>query len=215
MFLRAQPWRYCSRPQFTIIDTLDPFCRTRLSGILKIDFTDSLKFHVKKRQVQEAGGGVGDVYEVTVPLGECLDMKKYGPRIACGIALSVKEAEIAALMHVERILDTLGIPVYTMKSSQKKHAEKRRAMGLWAPLPDEAVGQPPVQILSPPPLRYNPPPGPLPSHDATMRAPPPQFTLKAEAAAFVRRSGKYYVVVVGRDVGVFADKSLICVCATW
>ncbi|GET92390.1 hypothetical protein, conserved [Leishmania tarentolae] len=73
------------------------------------------------------------------------------PRLALGEADTIADAENAACMHAELILDTLGVCLYTDPVKQKRHAEACAQWGRWAP---SAPGEEqPSSTPSPPPLR--------------------------------------------------------------
>ncbi|CBZ30432.1 conserved hypothetical protein [Leishmania mexicana MHOM/GT/2001/U1103] len=72
-------------------------------------------------------------------------------RLALGEADTITDAENAACMHAELILDTLGVCLYTDPVKQKRHAEACAQWGRWAPsTPGE---EQPSTTPSPPPLR--------------------------------------------------------------
>lgn len=52
-----------------------------------------------------------------------------------GCAPTAKDAELAACMHAERLVDACGYPLFQLSSKQKRHAEAAAAAGRWAPLP--------------------------------------------------------------------------------
>ncbi|KAG5494055.1 hypothetical protein JKF63_01889 [Porcisia hertigi] len=73
------------------------------------------------------------------------------PRLALGEADTIADAENAACMHAELILDTLGVCLYTDPVKQKRHAEACAQWGRWAPCtPGEERSS---ETPSPPPLR--------------------------------------------------------------
>lgn len=75
----------------------------------------------------------------------------FGDRIAVGEAPDAKEAEVAAAMHAELVLDTLGVCLYRDAAQQRMHAEAAAKMGRYAPL---ATSPPkPGDTPSPPPIR--------------------------------------------------------------
>ncbi|KAG5468370.1 hypothetical protein LSCM1_02350 [Leishmania martiniquensis] len=55
------------------------------------------------------------------------------PRIALGEADTIADAEYAACMHAELILDALGVCLYTDPVKQRRHAEACAQRGRWAP----------------------------------------------------------------------------------
>ncbi|CAM71746.1 RNA editing associated helicase 2,putative;with=GeneDB:Tb927.4.1500 [Leishmania infantum JPCM5] len=72
-------------------------------------------------------------------------------RLALGEADTIADAENAACMHAELILDTLGVCLYTDPVKQKRHAAACAQWGRWAPsTPGE---EQPSSTPSPPPLR--------------------------------------------------------------
>ena len=94
--------------------------------------------------------GEGDAeYRATIrlPLPEA-----YGARIAEGLATNQKDAEVAAAMHAERIIDTLGFSLYSLQTSQRRHAEAAAAAGRWAPMPGDLPRGP--ETASPPPFSF-------------------------------------------------------------
>ncbi|KAG5493297.1 hypothetical protein GH5_02039 [Leishmania sp. Ghana 2012 LV757] len=73
------------------------------------------------------------------------------PRLALGEADTIADAEYAACMHAELILDALGVCLYADPVKQKRHAEACAQRGRWAPsTPGE---ERPSSTPSPPPLR--------------------------------------------------------------
>ena len=62
--------------------------------------------------------------------------------IGRGIARYAKDAEVAALMHVERLLDHAGFAIFALASKQLKHAEAARGERRWAPMPGDPPGRP-------------------------------------------------------------------------
>lgn len=56
---------------------------------------------------------------------------------AHGVAASEKAAITVAAMHAERIIDALGFHLYTLPSTQRRHAAAARRAGRFAPMPDE------------------------------------------------------------------------------
>ncbi len=77
---------------------------------------------------------------------------QYGARVAEGLAGNVKDAELCAAMHAEHIIDALGFPLYSLQTSQRRHAEAARAAGRYAPMPDDAPRPP--DTPSPAPFSY-------------------------------------------------------------
>jgi HrpA-like RNA helicase len=73
------------------------------------------------------------------------------PRLALGEADNAADAEHAACMHAELLLDTLGVCIFTDAVKQLRHAEACAQWGRWAPT---GPGQEkPPTTRSPPPLR--------------------------------------------------------------
>lgn len=76
----------------------------------------------------------------------------HGSYMAEGVGETIKDAEILAAMHAERVCDALGVPLFRLPSMQQKYAENvRRREQRYAPLPGEAVK--PEGTAVPPPLR--------------------------------------------------------------
>lgn len=76
---------------------------------------------------------------------------QYGERHGEGVAETERDAEMLALMHGERVIDTLGFQLYGLKSSQQRHCDAAKASGRWAPGPADTPKEPTTK--SPPPLR--------------------------------------------------------------
>ncbi|KPI84885.1 putative RNA editing associated helicase 2 [Leptomonas seymouri] len=73
------------------------------------------------------------------------------PRLALGEADNIADAEHAACMHAELMLDELGVCIYADSAKQLLHAEACAQWGRWAPT---GPGQEkPSTTPSPPPLR--------------------------------------------------------------
>lgn len=73
------------------------------------------------------------------------------PRLALGEGETAADAESAACMHAELILDALGVCLYTDVARQKRHADACARWGRWAPSgPQE---EQPSSTVAPPPLR--------------------------------------------------------------
>ena len=61
----------------------------------------------------------------------------FGERVAQGTARSQKDAEDVCCMHAVRIVDALGLQLYSISSTQKKHADAAAAVGRYAPSPTD------------------------------------------------------------------------------
>lgn len=77
----------------------------------------------------------------------------YEPRVAVGIAPTAQDAQGAACMHAERIVDALMLPLFAMEARQKRYAEQAAAAGRRAPMPGDA---PLPDAPMPPPVRIDP-----------------------------------------------------------
>lgn len=76
----------------------------------------------------------------------------HGSYVAEGVAETVKDAELLAAMHAERVCDALAVPLFRLPSMQQKYAENvRQSEGRYAPLPGDAIR--PEGTPLPPPLR--------------------------------------------------------------
>ncbi|KAF5224297.1 hypothetical protein ECC02_002553 [Trypanosoma cruzi] len=106
-------------------------------------------------------GNVLHIAEFTVPVPE-----SFGQRIAHGSALTKRDAELLCWMHAERIIDALGLCLFdNLPGLQRRHAERVKGLGRWAPLVGEDVSKPP-DTPSPIPLTLGTapekPPYPIP-----------------------------------------------------
>lgn len=130
-------------PTFQEERRLDPFSRARV-----INF---VKRYAKDRSIRngtdvfETDSGVmsdtGTLYHsrLNIPLSypEHTPGERSDGLWAHGLANSIKDAEILAAMHAERIIDALGYHIYTLPSMQRKHAAAARKAGRYAPSPDD------------------------------------------------------------------------------
>lgn len=73
-------------------------------------------------------------FQLTTPKGAPLALKTLSCK-ATGYAAVAADAEIAAAMHGERIIDACGIYLFSIASSQEKHADNAHAAGRLAPYP--------------------------------------------------------------------------------
>eukprot|EP00759_Apiculatamorpha_spiralis_P013322 PhF_6_TR1999/c0_g1_i4/m.3381 len=108
----------------------DPFARTRVIAYAKKQ--QQHLNHPSLFQNKEVTIATKTLYEASVVV-----TLAGVERIAMGVGPTTKDAEIAAAMHAELMMDALSIPVFSLPSSQRKHVEARRLLGLWAPLPRE------------------------------------------------------------------------------
>ena len=74
--------------------------------------------------------------EFTATLVLPLD-KIFGKRESVGIARNARSASSLCAMHMELMLDALGIRIYGNDEKQRLHAEGVRKMGRWAPMPGD------------------------------------------------------------------------------
>ena len=77
--------------------------------------------------------------------------QEYGERVAVGVAPTAKDAECLAAMHAEQIIDALGFHMYSLQSTQRRHAAAARQKGRWAPMPEDGPKSPTCR--NPLPLR--------------------------------------------------------------
>lgn len=61
---------------------------------------------------------------------------------AHGVSNTVKDAELLAAMHAERMADLLGYHLYSLPSRQRKHAKAARTAGRYASSPDDTGSGP-------------------------------------------------------------------------
>lgn len=126
-----------------------PLGKTRLDGNAK-------NIHSNGEEAEEDGVGRGEsamistvIYTATLPLPL---PSPHGSYLAEGVGETVKDAELLAAMHAERVCDTLGVPLFRLPSMQLKYAENiRRTEQRYAPLPGEPLK--PEGTPVPPPLR--------------------------------------------------------------
>ncbi|AAZ10454.1 hypothetical protein, conserved [Trypanosoma brucei brucei TREU927] len=139
------------------ITVLDTFARAKVANFIKrvqsaadapgpqgALSSRQLTVEVREVQTSESDGDTLFHARLFVPLPGA-----YGGRWAEGLAPSSKEAELVAAMHAERIIDTLGIPMFQLTSKQQRHAEAARSSGRWAPMP----GDDPLPPSTPSPPR--------------------------------------------------------------
>ena len=67
---------------------------------------------------------------------------KFGERYAIGTADKKKDADSLCYMHAERIIDALGLHLFNLPGLQRRHAERVRKEGRWAPMPGELLNKP-------------------------------------------------------------------------
>eukprot|EP00796_Vickermania_ingenoplastis_P000476 gene476-256_t len=107
---------------------------------------------IETRDVAGSDGQQQFYARVRLPLPAAYGTGIYGE----GFAPTEREAEIAACMHAERIIDALGFPIFQLSSKQKRHAEAAAAAGRWAPQPGATPLEPSKELLDrlPAPIQY-------------------------------------------------------------
>jgi hypothetical protein len=119
-------------PTYTEISKVDPFSRSRVTNF----FT------------RRNGGEKGPPrFETTIEVIKSRPVyttrvrlnlpNPHGVKIAHGVAETIKDSEVLATMHAERIIDCLGLPLYQLPRMQTNHATQVKADGRWAPMPGE------------------------------------------------------------------------------
>lgn len=137
-----------------VVRHLDQFAKAKVINFIKrLSSSASSPSPVQTREI--AGGGEGQqsvqyYARVRLPLPEEYGKDIYGE----GFAVAEKDAEVAACMHAERIIDSCGYPVFLLSSKQKRHAEAAAAAGRWAPQPGDAPLDPSAVKTFSPPIHY-------------------------------------------------------------
>lgn len=146
---------------FWNVQKVDPFSRGRVINYLRRMGFKGTGSPFKIKATPVAGGQqveVNDLHHITtttvlytatlrVPLPA-----PHGSYVAEGIGETIKDAELLAAMHAERVCDALGVPLFRLPSMQQKYAENvRRTEGRYAPLPGDPMR--PEGSPVPPPLR--------------------------------------------------------------
>lgn len=125
-----------------VVSTLDLFSKSKVMNFLK---------RVRKPEKEKFDGDVEQMGQFehqkvwmdsnshldSSPVHRCL-LKfvlphPHASQTAEGIAPTEREAELAATMHAERIIDSLGLHLFSLPSMQSKHAEAAKNAGRWAP----------------------------------------------------------------------------------
>lgn len=143
------------------VQKVDPFSRGRVINFLRRMGFKGAGSPFKIKATPVAGGQQMEVDDVnptattTVLYTATLRVPlppPHGSYVAEGIGETVKDAELLAAMHAERVCDALGVPLFRLPSMQQKYAENvRRTEGRYAPLPGDPMR--PEGSPVPPPLR--------------------------------------------------------------
>ncbi|RNF19444.1 putative RNA editing associated helicase 2,putative [Trypanosoma conorhini] len=142
-------------------------------------------------------GNVLHVAEFAVPVPA-----SFGERIAHGSALTKRDAEVLCWMHAERIIDALGLCLFdNLPGLQKRHAERVKRLGRWAPLVGESTALPPDT------------PSPLPLTLGTAPEKPPYPSLPTnllqEWDKYVGECRRYIEVNSMREENIFYEMEKI------
>lgn len=150
-----------SAASHTSVHRVDPFSRGRMLNYLRrMGFKGDTPFTTKSHTVvsdipsSSITGGRNAVktsmlYTATLRLPL---PAPHGSYVAEGTGETVKDAELLAAMHAERVCDALGVPLFRLPSMQQKYAENvRKTEGRYAPLPGDPLK--PEGTPLPPPLR--------------------------------------------------------------
>ena len=108
----------------------------------------------EKVRQREHAGVTTTVSEYVAKAPISLDEKVFGKREATGVAKNPRSASSLCAMHMELILDEIGIPIFRKEDLQQAHAEGVRKCGRWAPFPGDNIRP---QEPSPPPLKRTQP----------------------------------------------------------
>ncbi|ESL11382.1 hypothetical protein TRSC58_00869 [Trypanosoma rangeli SC58] len=126
---------------------IDPCAKVRIKGYLaSMGRRAEEVFFVQRIEAEDNGGQAICRCALNLPVP-----RRFGDRIALGEAVDPRDAENLAAMHAELILDTLGIPIYTDGTLQRRHAELCLKNGRYAPVDASSDISP--STASPPPLR--------------------------------------------------------------
>eukprot|EP00759_Apiculatamorpha_spiralis_P024329 PhF_6_TR27880/c0_g1_i3/m.40807 len=134
---------------------LHVICRARMDQWFMLRLKTQLNEFFRVRQVYVKDRGANFWHEVTVklPLAEAT----YGVRIAKGIAIRKKDAQLVCCQHMELILDAIGVPVFLQHIAgkspqmQDQRAEMTSKAGRWAPRTQD---KPRPDAPTPPALMY-------------------------------------------------------------
>ena len=128
----------------------DAFARARVSNCLKRVDPKWAGFVFEEAEAAGPEGATGwFCAKFHVPLPAKPEFADLTERkvFAEGIAATKQDAQLAAFLHAERIVDALGITLFAMSSKQQKHAEAVAAAGRYAPFPgDEARPDAPIPL---------------------------------------------------------------------
>ena len=122
----------------TQVYSLDPFSKSRVLQFLKrvqSPKIDDKIFRCERIEAKSGGGGSGEEAKGSfVCRVKLFDDSALGEVEAVGIAACAQNAQLAAAMHAERLIDSSGRCLYALPSMQRRHAIDVSAQGRWAPL---------------------------------------------------------------------------------